>query len=252
MMAETNPGNFLNTREADAVHKRLFAPFADNTPKYTDGALLFGGRSTSGTVARHAAAHFHAGAFPKIMVLGGARIFQPSVAFALERDHRLNEVAGHLRDIFTPRTEAAYMRKVLIEQGVPEDKIILGDVSAKKADKVVKAAKEEIMDQFASASVYTYAPYLRRTIGTMRFQNIDIPLDGRLVCPFGVNLMNWNQSLLASLVKDEHDNMSPNNPDGYVGKFTTAVDIEEENALRATLPDRPRDAFDNPCGLDWV
>lgn len=224
------------------VNNRLFAPFRDIPNKETGVALLFGGRSTSGTIARTAAEEYHSGRFPKIMVAGGAIITQPEVFAGLCLDKNKAVWSKRtLRDIFTLKTEADYMKQVLLENGVPEGDIIIGDNRKKHANQIVEALKEQLMQDFDSATIMTYAPYLRRSIGTLRFQEVEMPLVGYPVNPFGLNPDNWHQSKLASLVVRESDNMNPLNRDGYVGTYTTTVYTEWEKERQAALSDFPNE-----------
>jgi hypothetical protein len=217
------------------VNNRLFIPFRDIPDKKTDIAVLFGGRSTSGTIARTAADEYHSGRFPKIMVAGGAIITQPEVFVGLCLDKNKAVWSKRiLRDIFT-------LKQVLLENGVREEDIIVGDNRKKHANQIVEALKEQLVKDFSSATVMTYAPYLRRSIGTLRFQDVDMPLVGYPVNPFGLNSDNWHHSKLAPLVVRESDNMNPLNRDGYVGTYTTAVCTERETEQRADLPDLRRE-----------
>ncbi|MCB1563044.1 MAG: YdcF family protein [Alphaproteobacteria bacterium] len=227
-----------STEKIAEVNNRLFAPFRDIPNKKTGIALLFGGRSTSGTIARTAAEEYHNRRFPKIMVAGGAIITQPEVFAGLLLDKNKAVWSKHtLRDIFTLKTEADYMKQVLLENDVPEGDIIIGDNRKKHANQIVEALKEQLMQEFDSATIMTYAPYLRRSIGTLRFQEVEMPLVGYPVNPFGLNPDNWHQSKLASLVVRESDNMNPLNRDGYVGTYTTTVYPEYEKQQQATLLD---------------
>ncbi len=218
------------------VNKRLFTPFQDLPVRKTDLGVLFGCRSASGTVAREAAALYKREAFPKIMVFGGKRVCQPLVLVGLNREQRSQ---APMKDYFSLATEAEYMRRVLIANDVPEDDIVFVGAGEKHADKICAQLSAQLQGDFAdvtSLSAVTYSPYSRRTVGTMRMQGIDLPVDVRPVHPFGLKPESWQHSQVAKYVVQEARNMNPINPDGHVGKYTTAVDLDAEAALRESLP----------------
>lgn len=225
----------LDSALVKEVNERLFAPLADahENPKKTDVAIVFGGRSTSGTVARTASALYKDGHFDRIIVAGGARIFQPEVALALALDGSREILKpGTLRDIFTMATEADYMQQVLLENDVPEHAITIGS-REKHADRIVK---DLLKNDFDSATLISYAPYAARLLGTSRHQSEERPLVSYPVNVFGLDPQNWQNSKLAPLVANEARNMDPANPKGYIGKYCVVPDWESERRKNATLP----------------
>lgn len=215
------------------VNERLFAPYENQPLRRTDIAVLMGGRSTSGAVAREAAALYQQGAFGWAVVNGGARIRQPEVALGLALDGRFSALRENCRDIFTKAAEADYMRGVLQAQA---DVYIHEGSRARQADKIARdIVTEDHLKRGDSAAVIAYAPYLRRAIGSLRQAGVTMPLVGVPVYPFGLSPKNWQDSTLSKLVFKEAANMDPANPKGYVGTYTTAVDIEAEEAMNADL-----------------
>lgn len=217
------------------VNERLFDPFAgfDKNEKKTDLAIVFGGRSTSGTLARTAWGLFLERNFKRIVVAGGARIFQPEVALALALDRNLEILKSRtLKDIFTRSTEADYMERILLERGILDNDVVVGS-REKHADAIVR----DVMKlDFESATIIGYAPYVARLIGTFRHQGEERPLVPYPVNVFGLHPKNWHKSSLAKIVVNEARNMDPENPKGYIGKFCVVPDWEEEKRKNATLP----------------
>ena len=222
----------LEPEVIEKVNKRLLEPFDGQPVKKTDVGILFGCRSASGTVAREAAFLYESGAFPKIMVAGGMKARQVEVWLALNEEQRK---AASLCDFFNLSREANYMRSVLIDEGVPADDIIIGDDTQKHGHKIAEALKAKLDGKFRSATVMAYLPYSRRNLGSLRFQGVDIPIDVQGVKPFNLTPENWHESKVAPYVVQEANNMDPDNPDGYVGKYTTEVDLDEEARQRTQL-----------------
>jgi uncharacterized SAM-binding protein YcdF (DUF218 family) len=227
----------LSQTDIDNVNARLFDLFTQNELKKTDIALVMGGRSTSGNAARKAAELYHQGAISKIMVAGGKKIFEPAVLIGLMFDFKKAVLdIQNLKDIISFKSEADYMRKVLLAAGIPENDIIIGDNKETHADKIINAIKGKLQSDFNSATIVTYAPYIRRVIGTLRFQGVEMPLETSPVNAFGLTPQNWHTSSLANIIARESRNMDPFNKSGYVGKFCTEVDITQEEGKRAALP----------------
>ena len=224
----------LSPETIEKVNKRLLEPFDGLPVKKTDIGIVLGCRSASGTAAREAADLYHKGAYPKVMVTGGMRVFQPAVVLGLNFRQVFSSPMSHY---FSLRSEAQHMRQVLLSCEVPDEDIIVAGDDQKKADRIVRSIREKLGDDFSSATLISYLPYSRRSIGTMRFQGVEIPFDVRGVKPFTLDVDNWHLSNVARYVVREAQNMDPDNPDGYVGKYTTAVDLEEEARLRSALPD---------------
>lgn len=234
------------------VNQRLFAPFADayDDPKKTEIAIVFGGRSTSGATARKAGELYHDGHFDHIVVAGGARICDPLVAAALIRDRfefgtlkdafikadaagYLDRILPERQDILTRAAEADYMRHILLKSGVPENRITIGS-RERHANTIVR---DVIKQDFASAAVIGYAPYIARLIGTFRHQGEERPLVAKPVNEvFGLNPGNWQDSSLARVIVAEARNTDPDNPNGYIGKYCVVPDWEKEKRKNDSLP----------------
>lgn len=218
------------------VNERLFAPLegARESLKKTDVGIIFGGRSTTGAAVREAIRLYYDGRFDHFILAGGARIFQPEVALALVRDLSSAILSPRtLRDIFTLATEADYMRQILLEHGVPEEKIIV----ASREERAHLIVRDVIQQDFKSATLIGYAAYTARQIGTFQKQGEERPLVPYPVNVFGLNPENWQDSKLALLVVREAHNTDPANPKGYIGTYCDVPDWEEVRRRNATLPD---------------
>lgn len=217
----------------DRVNKRLLDPFSDLPVRESEVGVLFGCRSATGTVADKMADLYHDGAFPKVMVAGGLRVFQPAVFLGLKKEQRAE--TGRLSDFFSFASEADYARSILLRRDVLERDIIIGS-QEEKGHLIARELARKLEGHYASATVGSYAPYSRRNVGALRFQGLSIPLDVRAVRPFQLTPDNWHESKVGGFLVQEEKNMDPLNSDGYVGRFTIEVDLENESALRDTLP----------------
>lgn len=128
------------------------------------------------------------------------------------------------------------MRRILVQNGVAEEDIVVGDNTSTVASDIVNNIRS-LVEEFSSVTVMAYAPYLRRTVGTMRFQGIDTVIAPQPVNVFGLTLETWHEVAgLDKMVLKESDNMNPDNSNGYVGQYCTAVDVVSEQRRASDLP----------------
>lgn len=240
------------------VNERLFKPLtgARENLKKTDAIIIFGGRSTSATLARVGARLREKGVSDRIIVAGGALICDHNVKRALLLNRMklrelkdafmqagragvsayLDELLPEKDEILAPEIEADYIQKILIEEGVPPEKITVG--SREKHMNLIVAEIRKM--DFGSATLIDYAPVIPRLVGTFRFQGDERPLAPYPVNVFGINPENWQKFALINRfwIAAEAENTDPRRK-RYIGKYCSVVDWEEERRKNATLPPAP-------------
>lgn len=212
----------------------------------TDVGVLFGARSISGLIAELGAALYHSQRFPKIILTGGARIFQPSVALWLVMMGHRAQLSGRLRrDFLTAAREADHMLKIVTNNGVPEDAIVaIERCSYNTGQNVVNI--EPLLREFNSATLVCTALHQRRALATVRkyfdirkYSDTDrMVLTTHGVYPFGLSANNWHRnSRFRKMFFDEYAKMDRDAPGNYIAQgFCEDVDIPAEIRLAETLP----------------
>lgn len=200
----------------------------------TDLGVVLGGRSTSGTLARAAARAYKRGQFERLVVAGGARVFQPGVYAAL-RFSQFHETMPDASEFFSLKTEADFIHHALLKNGVPQHAIVRVSPKGKNTGADLFHIKDVFKD-CTSVTLIDLAPGQRRTIGTAikvigdRITYVPLP-----VYPFGITRENWTRSKLArKFVLNEARKIDPTKPNNYIDKgfcvITTPSKIQERAA----------------------
>lgn len=211
--------------------------FFDMPSVKTDCALLLGARSASGEIARKAADLYKQGKFKKIVISGGLPVKQLSTIFAAAVDKKITVPSHEAKD---PRTEAEFMKAILLQNGVQAEDIIFIDNTSTNTGENIQNCKE-ILDIIGSITIVSLAYHQRRALGTLRKTLSTSPVvTTAAVYPFGITKNNWADTKLSFVVEDEMKKLSPQNPKNYITKgFCLPVDLEREtkyvnNLIRAT------------------
>lgn len=133
------------------------------TPVRTDAALLFGSGTQSGFVALEALSTFkELGYFPsKIIVSGGP--FRPI------RKDLLTELPKDLH----PKpyeTEASYMKRILVDGGVPANSIAMDEASTNTQDNVENAVSMGLVDDVRTVTFFAMKHMQKRALKTFRLR----------------------------------------------------------------------------------
>lgn len=225
-------------KKIDAINEHLFY---DMPLKKTDAAFVLGCKSISGTVARQTVELYKLGAFDKIIISGGQEVKEPLVMLWLALTGRIDEALDTAKgqDFRAKETEAAYMRDEMIAMGVRAEDIIFVEEESKHTGANIANCCDVLAD-FNSVSIITYAPNQRRALGTLQKELPDMEALSVPVYAFGFNKENWHKSwFLRWLVGGEYSKINPDHPKTYVGKYCVNPDIEEAKARTAHLPNVP-------------
>lgn len=187
----------------------------------------WGAKSASGSIAREAARLYHKGLFNKIVISGGQFVFQPLAYIAAEKCDMET-----ISDTLSISREAKYMESVLMQQGVPSEKIIGRDAKSKNTGENFRNVRS-LLEAFNSVTIVTVAYHQRRALGTaMKVMGDQCPaVTAKAVYPFGLTDQNWSSSLLSKFVREEAIKVDPENTDpatSYIAKgFCVDIDINK-------------------------
>ena len=153
-------------KKIDAINEHLFY---DMPLKKTDAAFVLGCKSISGTVARQTVELYKLGAFDKIIISGGQQVKEPLVMLWLALTGRIDEALDTAKgqDFRSKKSEAAYMRDEMIAMGVRVEDIIFVEEESKHTGANIANCRDVLAD-FNSVSIITYAPNQRRALGTLQ------------------------------------------------------------------------------------
>lgn len=194
----------------------------------TEVGLLLGATGVSGEIARHAAKLYKEGRFKKIIVSGGVPVNKAkgvlSFMNSLDSDITINP-----NDIKSKETEAAYMRKVLIDNGVNADDITFVENKSQNTQENIQNCKAEI-EEFSSVTLVTPAYSQRRALMTLRGNiETDPIVVTEPVYPFGTRRDNWHDKVIRYIVEGEMHKIDPSNPKNYVAEgYCVDVDLFHE------------------------
>ncbi len=215
--------------------------------KKTDIALVFGSRQASAEVAEAASSLYHMGSFEKIAISGG-RGLQPAYSRQMrawiKKDNSFT--AQMMQDMFSPRNESDFIEKYLINSGIPKESIVWQEDSSQNISETIEKSIH-VLKRVNSATFIALAPLAARTLYTARnhseLDHLDITV--HQVMPSGLEWESWhknsfNRLAFGKIMAGEMAKIDPDHPDTYIGSQCKLINIEEERARAARLPDAGR------------
>lgn len=150
----------LTKQQIADIKREMLMPMM---PVPTDVALLFGSGTQSGFVALQALSTFkELGYFPKKIIVSGGP-FRPI------RKDLLTKLPKNLH----PRpeeTEASYMKRILVDGGVPAHSIMMDEASTNTQDNVENAMSMGLLDEVRTVSFFAMKHMQKRALKTFRFR----------------------------------------------------------------------------------
>lgn len=178
----------LTQQQIEKIKREMLMPMA---PVRSDAALLFGSGTQSGFVALQALETFkELGYFPKKIVVSGGpfRPIRQDLLSALPKDL-------HPR---SQESEASYMKRILVDGGVPPYLIIMDDKSTNTQQNVENALKAGLFEDTRTVTFFAMKHMQKRALKTFRHrarqaEHIGICVIGAHA--HGVSDDNWHKTI---------------------------------------------------------
>lgn len=224
----------IDCKQISEINAILFPQFPSG--KVTDVAIVLGFGIFSPSLAAKAAEHYAKGEYPRIIVTGGVVVRETPEYLHLRN---MVEKAG----ISLPEegeTEAAYIRRLLCDYGVPEASIAVEDASQNTGQNFENSLP--LLGDSASCTVIGCSSTVPRSIATARkyITSDSYVLNALPVDPFGLSQENWHQTPFATqFVLSEWDKLfGPNNyfDLGHCIRIDLKDEITRASTLLPSLP----------------